>query len=403
MINGYSYGNNYSTGNYQTSSGNVKMELPDSCVNLIEDYGFWTQVWLKNRLSAISKKSWQDERREILVEDYDLYISEMREQNLIYRDDYLENYLHNLLLAIHPECLVKPTEREIDIVILKLADPEIYAFNHGVIVITTGKIAETNSEEELTLVLSECIAHMVLEDDLINLNKTLNLHDAAFISANLFSIASNITGIIFSVRGEYSFLTDAFLLARDISSIIADSPVQAHVDHYSTQQTLRSGGIAQEFMNYMVSENYPFHNCYEYRLIMSSILRDCAWNEYFEEDYVTSLELVNKLTEPGLGDEEDWLLKARIITDLYDDPESNLQALDCIETAQKLDQYHLAEVLLVKGIILVKLERFEEATEVLNEFITASEYTFVDEYQLEQAKELILECDNQLKKMSKLQ
>ena len=118
---------------------------------------------------------------------------------------------------------------------------------------------------------------------------------------------------------------------------------------------------------------------------------------------MTSLELVNKLTEPGLGDEEDWLLKARIITDLYDDPESNLQALDCIETAQKLDQYHLAEVLLVKGIILVKLERFEEATEVLNEFITASEYTFVDEYQLEQAKELISECDNQLKKMSKLQ
>ena len=85
MINGYYYDKTYNTGKYQTSSGNVQMALPDSCVRVIGDYGFWTQVWLKNRLSVISKKSWQDERREILIEDFDLYISEMREHNLIYR------------------------------------------------------------------------------------------------------------------------------------------------------------------------------------------------------------------------------------------------------------------------------------------------------------------------------
>jgi len=110
LINGYYYDKTYNTGKYQTSSGNVQMALPDSCVRVIEDYGFWTQVWLKNRLSVISKKSWQDERREILIEDFDLYISEMREHNLIYRDDYLEDYVRNLLLTIHPECLVKPAE-----------------------------------------------------------------------------------------------------------------------------------------------------------------------------------------------------------------------------------------------------------------------------------------------------
>jgi tetratricopeptide (TPR) repeat protein len=320
----------------------------------------------------------------------------MREKNLIYNDDYLEDYLRNLLLTIHPECLVKPAEKEIEIIILKLVNPEIYAFNHGVIVITTGKIAETSSEEELVLVLSESMAHIVLEDDLVNLNKTLNLHDAAFISANLFSIASNIAGIVFSVRGQYNFLNDAFLLARDLSSIIADSPVQPRVDHYSSQQTLRSGRIAQEYINHLVSENYAFHNCCEYDLIMSSIIRDCAWNEYFQKNYMTSMELVNKLTEQGLGDEEDWLLKARIYTDLYDDIESNLKALKYIEIAQQLDQYHLAEVLLVKGIVLMRLERLEEAREVLNEFISASENTIVDEYQLEEAENLLAECNNLL-------
>ena len=90
------------------------------------------------------------------------------------------------------------------------------------------------------------------------------------------------------------------------------------------------------------------------------------------------------------------LLKARIFTDLYDDIESNSKALKYIETAQQLDQYHLAEVLLVKGIVLMRLERIEEAREVLNEFILASEQTVVDQYQLEEAKNLLSECNNLL-------
>jgi predicted RNA polymerase sigma factor len=74
--------------------------------------------------------------------------------------------------------------------------------------------------------------------------------------------------------------------------------------------------------------------------------------------------------------------------------ESNLLALEYIEAAQQIDQYHLAEVLLVKGIILMRLERTEEAREVLNEFIEASEYAGIDESQIEEAKKMIADCDN---------
>lgn len=330
----------------------------------------------------------------VLIAGYSYDKTNDTEKYLVYTDDYLQDYLRNLMMAIHPECLVKPVEREIEIVILNLPDPEIYAFNHGAIVITTGKIAETSSEEELALILSESIAHIVVEDDLANLNKALDVKDGAFISANLFSVASSIAGIVLNVHNEYSFITDALFLARDVSSIIADFPVQLGVNNYSAQQTERSGRIAQECLNRLVSENYVFRNCQEYGLMMSSIIRDCAWNEYFNGNYIESLELVNKLMYTGIGDEEDWLLKARIYIELYDDTESNLQALEFIETAQRLDQYHLAEVLLVKGIILMKLERSEEAKEVLNEFISASENAGIDENQLEEAKNLLAQCNN---------
>lgn len=48
----------------------------------------------------------------------------------------------------------------------------------------------------------------------------------------------------------------------------------------------------------------------------------------------------------------------------------------------------------VKGIILMRLERTEEAREILNEFIEASEYAGIDVSRIEEAKELIADCEH---------
>jgi tetratricopeptide (TPR) repeat protein len=144
----------------------------------------------------------------------------------------------------------------------------------------------------------------------------------------------------------------------------------------------------------LASENHTFRSCGEYGLITSSVVRDCAWDEYFRGNYEISEELIDKLINLGISDEEDWLLKTKNLLALKNNYESNLLALEYIEAAQQIDQYHLAEVLLVKGIILMRLERTEEAREVLNEFIEASEYAGIDESQIEEAKKMIADCDN---------
>src|SRR4030042_4438408 len=107
-IKGYSYDITSDTEKYLVKSDNVERVVPASYIRLLDnDFGFWTRIWYKNRLSAISKNGWQDDRREVLFEDFRNYISAMEEHDLIYKDDYLENYLQSLAMAIHPECFIK--------------------------------------------------------------------------------------------------------------------------------------------------------------------------------------------------------------------------------------------------------------------------------------------------------
>jgi beta-barrel assembly-enhancing protease len=372
-IKGYSYDITSDTEKYLVKSDNVERVVPASYIRLLDnDFGFWTRIWYKNRLSAISKNGWQDDRREVLFEDFRNYISAMEEHDLIYKDDYLENYLQSLAMAIHPECFIKPDNKPLEIIIIKSVIPEVYAFDHGTIVISTGIIAETDSEEELALILSENIAHIVLEDNLENLNNNLNTNNAFLFSAVLFSVASDIVMGVHNTRSNYKFTLGDMLSVWELPLTIAEGMIRRPSDSYTSLQMERSREIAQGCINNLISENYTFRTCQEYGLVISSVVRDCAWDEYFRENYNISCELVDKLINLDIDDEEDWLLKAKNYLELQDNRESNLQALEFIETAQQMDQYHLAEVLLVKGIILMRLERLDEAREVLNEFISAS-------------------------------
>jgi hypothetical protein len=172
-IRGYSYDKINHTEKYLVKSHNLDVYVPASFIEVRDsEYSFWTRVWYMNRLSAITKNGWQNDSREPLIEDFRNYISAMEEDGLIYKDDYLLNYMQNLSMSIHPECLVKPDEKPVEIVVIRSIEPEIYAFDHGTIVISTGMIAGTNSEEELALLLAENTAHIVLEDNLASENHT---------------------------------------------------------------------------------------------------------------------------------------------------------------------------------------------------------------------------------------
>ena len=75
----------------------------------------------------------------------------------IFRDEFLEDYLRQLVFIIHPESLIKDEPCRLNIMMIRTHTPECFVFDNGTIVITTGQIARTNTEKEL---IGSCsIAH----------------------------------------------------------------------------------------------------------------------------------------------------------------------------------------------------------------------------------------------------
>jgi len=393
-LDGYRYNSYNQTEVYILKSYSGEAYILVSWIKLLDDsIGFWTKVWFQNRAIAICNNGWQSSNRNILYEDFVNYMTSIEKHNLILRDDYLDEYFRDLIEVIQPECLIRSDERYVEIIILKSSEPEIYAFNHGAIVMTTGKIAEIECEEDLALLLAEQIAHIVLEDNLANLNKYERRKDAVGIVGMIFSIGSNVAMGIHNVRNEDNFTAGDMLSVWDMSFSLPDKLVHPPVDLYTPQQIKRTQKIARRWFDDPSKENISFHTPKEYGMIMLPVIKDLEWENYFLGNYDVSLQLINRLISLGIGDEEDYLLKTKIYLVRFDDQESNLQALGFIEIAEQMDQYNYVELSMQKGIILMRLERYEEAKTAFLEYISSAEAYGEDPEQINEAKKMLDRCN----------
>ncbi|KPK86842.1 MAG: hypothetical protein AMS27_04220 [Bacteroides sp. SM23_62_1] len=393
-LEGYSYDRSSNKNYYILQSQSGEVYIPVSWIQLPEDnIGFWTMVWFQNRAYAIYTKGWQSRSRDILYNDFNNYITRIQEHDLIFEDNYLQEYILYLVGIIHPECLIRPESRSLEIIILKASEPEIYSFNHGAIVITTGKLAELECEEDLAFLLAEHIAHIVLEDNLANYNKFESTRAAAGIASVLFSLGSNVAMGIHNIRSDYDFSADDMLSVWNLAFSLSDILIQPPQDIYTIQQVNRTQKIARRRMDMLMKKDFTFHTPTDFVIIMSPFMKDLAWEKYFQKDYNGSLKLIDRLIQYGIADEEDYLLKTKIYLAQFNSHETNLQALKLVETAEQMDQYKYVELQLQKGIILMRLERFEEAQEALLDYLSVAESYGEDPGRINEAKNLLSQID----------
>ena len=70
----------------------------------------------------------------------------------------------------------------------------------------------------------------------------------------------------------------------------------------------------------------------------------------------------------GIANEEDYLLRAKLKRTLSNSQESNLEALQLINTAIALNDFDYVEALAEKGLILIRLDEVGQAREVFEEY-----------------------------------
>jgi hypothetical protein len=381
-FNGYSAGdtvniygfkqNSYGKASYLINDGINEKYIPSSKLELLDDHlDYWQLVWLENQSSHINSSGWQTDLRSTLREDFYEYASQMEINGLVFRDEYLEDYLRQLILIVHPQALIKEVPSRLNILMITSIKPEVFTFDNGTIVITTGMLAKTRSEQELLAILSEQTAHIVLDHNLMNLTMEIRNESSAEFWSAFATIASAVAMEFNNVRYGTNFHVGDLVLTSLSAAAISDALVMSAGASYTSEQKMQARNLSKTFMEALPQrEGFEYLPDKEYMINISSAISLTAWQAYHHHNYDQAMRHMDRVFELGIASEEDYLLRAKLTRTLSNTYQSNAEALRLIHTALAMHDFDFVEALAEKGLILIRLGEVEQAREV---FVTYKE------------------------------
>lgn len=320
---------------------------------------FWEQIWFEYRGADLRKMGWESENRQLLYEDALDYFQHAKSSDILFEDDLLTDYLYQLIFQIYPKSLIKEKTSNFSIVVIKSLEANSFAFDNGMIVITTAQIAQTNSEKELKGILASRVANIVLEHNLLNLRQQIRAERRANMWGNLVTIASSAAMIHSNVKHGTQFnYYDALDLG--ISAHFLSASILENIGaKYSNDQLLEAFNVASKFMNSL--DNSYYIKDEDYLANISSTISFNAWQEYNVKNYDYALSLTNKLYEANLATEEDYLLLSHILRKTSNTEDSNLLALNFLNKARKISPSKMVQLDKEAGMIYLRLNDRQNA------------------------------------------
>ncbi|MFD2035267.1 tetratricopeptide repeat protein [Belliella marina] len=349
----------------KTSFGNIFVN-EDRVDLFTNDFNFWENLWFESRALDISEKGWQSENRQALYEDAMVFFEEVKGNNLIFEDELLYDYIYQLIFKIHPEHLMKDKNRVFNLIILKSTEPQYFSFENGMIVMTTGAISMANSEKELTQMLTECISHIVLEHNLVNLNHAIKTENRARTWGAIATFASAaVIAYGNEKNGTYYNFDDALNLGLAASYMTVENLQRIGAKYNDAQNKLVSK-VSEEYW----SKNAGLFNDNNKLFLakISNAVSYTAWQEFHSKNYEYALKLANKMESFGMATEEEYLLLSKLYRKLGNDLDTNLQALTYVKEAEKLAPKKLKELDLEAGLIYMRMDDFDNARDAFQRY-----------------------------------
>ena len=129
--------------------------------------------------------------------------------------------------------------------------------------------------------------------------------------------------------------------------------------------------MANDFMKFYASDQNPVHVFHDNQYFIdktANVVSYTAWQEFYSQHYMKSLLLLNKIIDAGFGTEEDYLLKAKLFRILGSGDEAIKEAILSLEMAETLGNQKLVDIFSEKGILLMKINKWNEALEAFKKY-----------------------------------
>ena len=340
------------------------------------------------------------------------FIYQYFEYNLFFDDIYLEEYLQSLLPSIHPVTLTDNRPGNLSIKVVIDNYPNAFCLPNGTIMISTGMLSLIDSEPELIAVIAHEVAHFVLDHYVDNILADIKRKKRAeFWAGFATAMAAAGDAYLATQNPDHSF-GDITASTAIISYSLAYSIVNRLGLKYSRAQEIEADKVAvlvlehlnispnalatvfEKLKNYSISigdysafSSTGTHPSLQsriktvgtpqldlfiepsYYLTISNANTSNAYLEFFSQHFKDADRIITRNITANIATEDDYILKARLLRNMYNDNDNMEKALEFLSLAEKVDVTPRYATFKAKGLTLVRLGRHNEAQAAFEEYL----------------------------------
>lgn len=356
IVYGY-YKNGNSTEKYAVNGFPDNIKTKDIRL-LNENQNFWERVWFKYKGATVKNHNWEYNHRTIANKNALNYYFEAKNNDILFEDELLYDYIQQLLLKIHPTNLIKPKKQYLTPLIIKSNERDNFTFDNGFIVLTTGLIASLKSEEELIKLLSRNIARVVLEPNMAIIKKEIKAKQLADFFATLTTVVSSVAMINSNYKNGTNYhLDDAVGLGLSVHFL--SKSISGNIGaNYFTKFDAKAKDITRE---YLQQTNLKAIDDDAFTKKIANTISYTAWQQYHAKNYNASLLLAKRLEQSNVALDLDYLLLSKLYRAMSSDEQKMKEALAFIKKAKEISDDDYVEFHKEEGIIYLRLNQKNKA------------------------------------------
>lgn len=341
-------------------------------------------------------------------------IDRYNDYNLIYKDSYLEECLQSMLTSIHSVTLKDSRPGNLSIKVNLNNSPQAFVLPNGTIMISTGMLSLIDSEEELTAILAHEIAHFVLDHYVENIIKIAKKKKNAEFWAGMAIVAAA-TGDAYMATQDpyhpYGVITASTIILA--SAVVNDIIAQLGLK-FSRKQEEQADKMARLLLNHLNISSNALATVFEklrsyfvsvgdysqfsskgkhpsinlriaeagtpepekfisksYYLMISNVNTSNAYLEFDNHHFKEANRIIDRNFFANIATEDDYILKAKLIRNLFNDEENMNKALDYLIKGESLNVTERFTLSKEKGLTFIRLNRITEAKIAFENYLKA--------------------------------
>lgn len=337
------------------------------------------------------------------------YVLAIKNNGLEFDDPYLLNYLYALVSKISPSSLIDGRPGGINLIVEDNPDVNAGTYPNGTIVVNTGLLSVLHTEDELVAVLAHEVAHFVLDHHMQNINAEIQRQRRAEIGAAIATIFAA------AAEGAAAYYSNGYYIPGAVTAATAIGATaiakQAVIDlgmEYSQKQEFEADEYALQVLDFLGYDHHALASALtrleEVQLIerskamyfsstthpalveriekagganlkrdvnferkISFAITNSAITKYYYRRFREAAKAVSQNIENNVATADDYLIKANCLLALSDTEASNIEVLELIKKAKKLQPNNIN---IYKAEILanLRLNRAQQAIEELQEY-----------------------------------